>query len=41
MAKQIKEVSFEDTIDREVLGMCRDRNLSVSSVKYHGGHAMV
>jgi len=35
---QIKEVSFEDKLDRQVLGMCNEANLSVSSVKYHRGH---
>jgi hypothetical protein len=38
MAKSIKEVSFEDTLDKEVLQLCKDRNLSVSSVKYSRGH---
>ena len=38
MAKQIKEVSFEDKLDREVLGLCVEANLSVSSVVYHRGH---
>jgi len=35
---KIKEVSFEDKIDKQVLGMCKEANLSVSSVKYHRGH---
>jgi hypothetical protein len=35
---QIKEVSFEDKQLSIVLKMCKEANLSVSSVKYHEGH---
>ena len=38
MAKQINEVSFENKDDKIVLGYCKEANLSVSSVKYSGGH---
>ena len=38
MAKTIKVVSFEDKTDKIVLALCNEAKLSVSSVKYHGGH---
>ena len=38
MVKQIKKVSFEDEFDKQVLQLCKDRNLSVSGVKHFNGH---
>ncbi len=38
MAKPIKKVSFENKDDKIVLAMCNEAKLSVSSVKYSGGH---
>jgi hypothetical protein len=34
----IKEISFEDKIDKQVLQLCKNEKLSVSGVKYHRGH---
>jgi len=38
MSKSIKKTSFTKQRDLDVLKLCQERNLSVSSVKYSRGH---